>query len=86
MVGKGERRESNPRPLGPQPSAGNPQHLGGQALTETPDPGSTKYATKTAPDTLADPALGAVVKAWPTLPEPVKAGILAMIEAASKSE
>jgi len=30
--------------------------------------------------------LAAVVKAWPTLPEAVRAGILAMVGAASKGE
>ena len=29
-----------------------------------------------------DPALAAVIEAWPTLPEAIKAGILAMIRAA----
>lgn len=28
-----------------------------------------------------DPQLAAVVEAWPTLPEPIKAGVLAMIRA-----
>jgi len=32
-----------------------------------------------APD---DPELRRVVAAWPTLPEPVRAGILAMVDAA----
>ena len=31
----------------------------------------------------ADPDLAAVVEAWPTLPEPVKAGILAMVKAST---
>jgi hypothetical protein len=32
----------------------------------------------------ADPDLRAVVEAWPTLPEAMKAGILAMIRAAGE--
>ena len=28
-----------------------------------------------------DPVLAALVEAWPTLPEPVRAGILAMVQA-----
>ncbi len=28
-----------------------------------------------------DPGLAAVVAAWPTLPEPIRAGILAMVRA-----
>jgi hypothetical protein len=30
------------------------------------------------------PELAAVVKAWPALPDPIKAGILAMAEAAGR--
>jgi hypothetical protein len=30
-----------------------------------------------------DPTFAAVVEAWPTLPDPIKAGILAMVRAAS---
>ena len=33
--------------------------------------------------TPADPALAALVDAWPTLPEPIKAGIVAMVRAAA---
>jgi hypothetical protein len=32
----------------------------------------------------AAPDLAEVVAAWPTLPEPIKAGILAMVKAASR--
>jgi hypothetical protein len=32
---------------------------------------------------LKDPDLGAIIDAWPTLPEPIKAGILAMVRTAS---
>ena len=35
-----------------------------------------------APKATLDPQLAAVVEAWPTLPEPIKAGILAMVRAA----
>ena len=31
-----------------------------------------------------DPALASLIGAWPTLPEPIKAGILAMIRAARR--
>jgi hypothetical protein len=43
---------------------------------------ATKNATK--PETVADPDLAAANAAWPTLPEALKAGILAMVKAASK--
>ena len=33
---------------------------------------------------LDDPDLAAVVAAWPGLPEPIRAGIVAMVKAASK--
>jgi hypothetical protein len=32
---------------------------------------------------IPDPALAALIAAWPALPDPIKAGILAMIRAAS---
>jgi len=31
-----------------------------------------------------DPDLAAIVTAWPTLPEPIRAGILAMVRAARR--
>ena len=37
------------------------------------------------PEALAtDPELAALIHAWPTLPEPIKAGILAMVRVAGK--
>jgi hypothetical protein len=39
---------------------------------------------RSRPDTVPlAPDLAAVVSAWPTLPEPIRAGILAMVRAAS---
>lgn len=35
---------------------------------------------------ISDPDLLTVVEAWPALPDEVKAGILAMVTAASKAE
>jgi hypothetical protein len=32
---------------------------------------------------LTDPELQAVIAAWPTLPEPIRAGILAMVKASA---
>jgi hypothetical protein len=43
-------------------------------------PTATKSAT-TYPE-VADPDLAAVVAAWPTLPEAIRAGIVAMVKAA----
>lgn len=31
-----------------------------------------------------DPNLGSLIDAWPSLPEPIRAGILAMVQAAGK--
>jgi hypothetical protein len=42
-------------------------------------PTATEIATALLPD---DPALAAVVDAWPKLPDAIKAGILAMVKAA----
>ncbi len=47
------------------------------------DSHGTTSGTKPAP---IDPDLAAVVKAWPELPEAVKAGIVAMVKAASEGE
>ena len=51
-----------------------------------------RFATKTAqnpahfaPDGQIDACLASVIEAWPTLPGPIKAGILAMVRAAGRS-
>jgi hypothetical protein len=45
-------------------------------------PIATKIATTQSE--VGDPDLAAVVEAWPELPEAIKAGIVAMVKAASK--
>ncbi|NOS99622.1 MAG: hypothetical protein HOP29_03240 [Phycisphaerales bacterium] len=50
----------------------------------------TKYGTKSAPEPAGmndrtDPELAAVVAAWPTLPDAIRAGIVAMVRAAAKA-
>ena len=45
-------------------------------------PTATESATARLPG-IGDPDLAAVVDTWPTLPEALKAGILAMVKAAS---
>jgi hypothetical protein len=43
---------------------------------------ATQNATRALPDALPpDPDLAAVVAAWPTLSEPIRAGILALVKA-----
>jgi hypothetical protein len=44
-------------------------------------PRATKNATRALPD---DPDLAAVVTAWPSLPEAVRAGIVAMVRASGR--
>ena len=49
------------------------------ALSHDSDP-------ETAPPAPTDPDLASVIAAWPTLPGPVRAGIVAMVEAAVISD
>jgi hypothetical protein len=42
--------------------------------------------TESPRPTPSDPDLAAVIAAWPALPEPIKAGIVAMIKAALGSK
>ena len=46
--------------------------------------GAAVDAENAALTDIADPQLAALVKAWPTLPDALKRGIVAMIQAASK--
>jgi hypothetical protein len=43
---------------------------------------ATQTATRLLPDLPTD--LARVIDAWPTLPEPIRAGILAMVRAAAE--
>jgi hypothetical protein len=56
-------------------SEGNPQS--GEA-------GAAKSAVDRCPPVPADADLAAVVEAWPVLPEPIRAGILAMVKAVKR--
>jgi hypothetical protein len=47
--------------------------------TANSETGGAESGALGAQETLNDPDLAAVVDAWPTLPQPIKAGILAMI-------
>ena len=61
--------------LSPQPLRRNScQHT-------TYDRAKIDSAEYSAPDDRIDPDLAAVIDAWPSLPEAIKAGIVAMIEA-----
>ena len=70
----------------------SPAHLSPSSRQNAADSGSIppSTATKNAPSdcgvvaTTDDPDLAAIVAAWPELPEVIRAGILAMVRAASK--
>ena len=58
-----------------------------KGVTEPPVPASTEYDTKNpAETTFEDADLRAVVDAWPTLPDAVRAGIVAMVRAAVEAD
>ncbi len=63
-------------PVDPIPSSRQYPNESGSIRSLT----ATQNATRLLPD---DPDLAAVVNAWPDLPEAMKAGILAMVKAAS---
>ena len=65
-------------------SAGDSQPCTQQALTKPGNPARTEYVTKCAAETPVDPSLAAVVAAWTELPEPVRAGMVAMVKAAKR--
>ena len=54
---------------------------GADSSTTADGPGNDKPDDKKSPQ---DPPLQAVIEAWPELPEQIKAGILAMVEAFTK--
>jgi hypothetical protein len=54
-------------------NTGEHEHFGGRAAL------AQQFSPKTL---LAPPDLQAIIDAWPSLPEPVKAGIVAMVRAA----
>jgi len=59
-----------------------------ERLTKTPEniahseSGGAESGAPAAPKTASDPALAALIDAWADLPEPVRRGILAMVDAA----
>lgn len=70
-------------------SAATGEYLRGVALiadspgnTHVPQPGGAESGALGAREAPSDPELAAVVDAWPTLAEPIRAGILAMVRAA----
>ena len=54
-----------------------------QGKTAVSSPGGAKSGALSVALPDIDPALAALVRAWPTLPDAIKAGIAAMIRAAT---
>src|SRR5262249_24217169 len=86
---KGRERDSNPRWLSPcrfsRPDNPSPKNKvyqeirdeqGGEVPVGVPSPPSAAIAQEFPPDLLR------VIAAWDRLPEPIKAGVLALVQAA----
>jgi hypothetical protein len=83
-AGKKNRRPRLPRGRRSNGGAGNrtsPENPKKTALSEQRGTESGTVATDPTP---IDPDLAKIIDAWPTLPEPIRAGILAMIRAAGE--
>ncbi len=71
------RGESNPRPVSVQGSTDND-------LRDASNAGGAESGAVPPISTPNDPDLTRLIDAWPTLPEAIKAGILAMVTAAGE--
>ena len=60
------------------------QHQDSSEKTTVSEQGGAESGAQAASTAVSDPDLAAVVKAWPKLPEPVRAGIVAMVKAARR--
>jgi hypothetical protein len=63
-------------PRGLEPAANSPEN------STNPAPGGAKSGAQASEKHVIDPALAALIDAWPMLPEAIRAGILAMVRAA----
>ena len=73
----------NPRALAnPHEKTGYTENSAGSGGANCGAPGAGNRADNPPDDAPDDPDLVAIVAAWPTLPGPVKAGIVAMVRAA----
>ena len=68
-------------PVGLEPTDPNPQSIPIKQVTAIPE---TALANTLARESQIDPDLARLIDAWPTLPEAIRAGIIAMIQAARK--
>jgi hypothetical protein len=62
--------------MGIEPHALSPDN------STNPAPGGAKSGALTIENLAIDPSLAALIDAWPTLPDAIRAGILAMVRAA----
>ena len=77
------REDSNPQPSDPK----SDDTIGNKGLTKNDSASDSNQATEPLEGGELDPELAAIVDAWPTLPEPLRAGIVAMVKCAlSKHE
>ena len=67
--------------VGLEPTDPNPQGIQSKQVTATPE---IPLAHSLARESQIDPDLARLIDAWPTLPEAIRAGILALVDAASK--
>ena len=51
-----------------------------------PEVGGAECGAQRAPEGQFEPDLQRLIDAWPTLPDPRRAGIVAMVDAATKSD
>ena len=63
--------------MGFEAMANPPDSEGNQQI---PQPGAANASVAVSPPMPANADLEAIAKAWPKLPEPIKAGILAMVD------
>ncbi len=62
-------------------SDNNLRELGDSSAAQGAAHGPTGQVSDTSADGTGDPDLACVVAAWPSLPEPIRAGILALVNA-----
>jgi hypothetical protein len=68
---------------GIEPASRSPEVSSSKAVAQTP---SETLAQTLARETQADPDLARIVGAWPMLPDALRAGIVAVVQAASKGQ
>ena len=75
-----------PPRVGLEPTTPESQVVDAQGLTNSTSIDGTKYDTKSNAETNTSTALDLIIDAWPTLPEAIRAGIAAMVKAATDRE